>query len=389
VNVQDRSPAARTTEPWIAAIRAERAAFEAAARRAEEERTLPAEIVELMRALRIFWLKTPLALGGSELSPLEFSTILEELAYVDASAAWSAMVGNGATGIMAGWLPDTGVAEIFADSERLPIFAGQFLTGGTATPAPGGYRVSGRWRFCSGIEHADWVVGCCDVEGSLDSGVIAVCAPKEESTLHDTWHVAGLQGTGSGDFSLSDSFVPAARTFDWDTHSSRRGGPLYGQPPVLFVANELGPVAVGIARRAIDDMLALAAATTRKGSVGSLAERATFQREIARSAASVRSLQLLYRDAVARSWAATLNDAAADHALIARVLAEHTFVVHSCADVVAALFRYGGGRALALSHPMQRHLRNLAAAAQHVFVSDETYERAGRMQLEEARDDGV
>jgi alkylation response protein AidB-like acyl-CoA dehydrogenase len=389
VKLDDRNRAAAgTAAPWLAAIDAERAAFEAAARRAEDERTLPTDIVELMRALRLFWLKTPVALGGSELAPAVFSEILEQLAYFDASAAWSAMVGNGATGIMAGWLPDAAIGEIFGDPDRLPIFAGQFLLGGTATPAPGGYRVSGRWRFCSGIEHADWVVGCCEVDGPGDSEVIAVCLPKEESTLHDTWYVAGLQGTGSGDFSLSATFVPATWTFDWEADGARRGGPLYRQPQVLFVANELSPVAVGIARRAIDDMLELAAATTRKGSAGALADRAVFQREIARAAAAVRSLQLLYRDAVARCWDATLADRAADPALITRTLAEHTFVVHSCADVVATLFRYGGGRALALSHPMQRHVRNLAAAAQHVFVSDESYERSGRLRLEAARDGG-
>jgi alkylation response protein AidB-like acyl-CoA dehydrogenase len=299
------------------------------------------------------------------------------------------MVANGATGIMAGWLPEAGVAEIYGDPDRLPIFAGQFLSGGTATPAAGGYRVSGRWRFCSGIEHADWVVGCCHVDGPRDTEVIAVCAPKATSTLHDTWRVAGLQGTGSGDFSLRDAFVPVTRTFDWEVDRARRGGPLYRQTQVLFVANELSPVAVGIARRAIDDTVELAAGTTRKGSAGALADRAVFQREIARAAAAVRSLQLLYRDAVARSWDATLTEAAPDPALITQVLAEHTFVVHSCADVVAALFRYGGGRALALSHPMQRHLRNLVAAAQHVFVSDESYERSGRLRLQAVRDDGL
>jgi alkylation response protein AidB-like acyl-CoA dehydrogenase len=382
VRLDDAVRTAPVVEPWLASLRAERDTFEGAALRAEEERTLPAHVVELMRELRLFWLKTPAELGGAELAPDEFSVILEELAYFDASAAWAAMVGNGATGIMAGWLPDPGVAEIFADAHRLPVFAGQFLVSGTATQTPGGYRVSGRWSFCSGIEHADWVVGCAALEDAPGT-VIAVCAPKADATLHDTWYVAGLQGTGSGDFSLHGAFVPTARTFGWDAARAHRGGPLYRQPQVLFVANELGPVAVGIARRAIDDMVEIARAITRKGSSSALADRAVFQRELARAEASVRALQLLYRDAVSRSWAATVTDAELDRAMIVRVLAEHTYVVHSCADVVAQLFRYGGGRALALTNPMQRHVRNLAAVAQHVFVSDENYERWGRLRVEE------
>jgi indole-3-acetate monooxygenase len=369
-------------ESLLDAVREHRAAFEAAGRRAEEERTLPREIVELLRDLGLFWLKTPRSLGGSELAPLQFAEILEELAYYDASAAWTTMVGNGTTGTMAGRLPDEGIADAFQSTDRLPVFAGQFVPSGTATPTAGGYRVSGRWSFCSGIEHADWVVGSARLESSPRTE-IAVTVRRAAATLHDTWYAAGLQGTGSGDFSLDGVFVPAAHAFEWDAPPpAGRGGPLYRQPPVLFVANELSPVAVGIARRAIDDMVATARGTSRRGSAASLAERQVFQSAIARSAAAVHSLQLLYRDAVARSWERTCSGDGPDYALIGQAMAEHTYVVHSCADVIAQLFRYGGGRVLALSNPMQRHLRNLAAAAQHVFVSDENYERAGRLRLE-------
>ena len=79
----------------LAAVRLQRPAFEAAALRAEEERTLPADIVAMMRDLGLFWLKTPTELGGSELDPISFCDVLEEIAYYDASAGWAAMIGNG------------------------------------------------------------------------------------------------------------------------------------------------------------------------------------------------------------------------------------------------------------------------------------------------------
>lgn len=362
------------------AVRRRRADFEAAARRAEDERTLPADVVEMMRDLRLFWLKTPRELGGAELDPLEFCDVIEEIAYYDASAAWTAMVGNGTTGTVAGWLPEEGVREVFAGQD-LPICAGQFVARGTAVPVGGGYTVTGRWGFSSGIDHSGWLVGGCKVAGGEEQ--ILVVVPKSEATCHDTWYVAGLQGTGSGDYSLDGVFVPAARTLAWPGPAVR-GGALFEQPPVLFVSNELGPVVVGIARRAIDDMYALAGATDRRLNRVSVGERAAFHKDIARAEARVHAASLLYRDAVAETWALAQAGEEPGPSFVPRMLARHTLVVEECADVVVQIIRYGGGRVLALSHPEQRHLRNLLAARQHVYVSEENYELAGRARLSES-----
>ncbi|HEY7488352.1 MAG TPA: acyl-CoA dehydrogenase family protein [Streptosporangiaceae bacterium] len=372
---------------FLDAVRARRATFEAAARRAEEERTLPADVVEVLRDERLFWLKTPRELGGSELDPLEFCDVLEEIAYCDASAAWTTMVGNGTTGTLAGWLADDGVREIFPAGGRLPICAGQFVARGTAVPVDDGYLVTGRWSFCSGINHADWLVGGCRVPGSAanetgDKEILAV-VPKDAATLHDTWYVSGLQGTGSGDFSLTEVFVPAGRTLDWLGAPPQRGGDLFKLPTVLFVSNELSPVAVGVARRAIDDMYALASATARRVGGVSLRDRAAFQKDMSRAECRIRAASLLYRDTVKEAWTTAGAGAEPDPGFIPRQLARHTLVVEECTDVVVKIIRYGGGRVLALDHPMQRHLRNLTAAMQHFYISDENYELAGKARLAE------
>ncbi|HEU5160103.1 MAG TPA: acyl-CoA dehydrogenase family protein [Streptosporangiaceae bacterium] len=390
---------------FLDALRAHRATFEAAARRAEEARTLPADVVALLRDLHLFWMKTPRELGGSELDPLEFCDVLEELAYYDASAAWTVMVGNGTTGVVAGWVAGDRLGEVFPaepTAADLPICAGQFVARGTAVPVDGGYQVTGRWSFCSGIEHADWLVGGCRVAGSRPgaghaaetgdgrggglgqgSGQILVVVPKAQASRHDTWYAAGLQGTGSGDFSLADVFVPAGRAFDWFAMPPVRGGDLFRQARVLFVSNELSPVVVGIARRAIDDMYALASATDRRLSRVYLSERAAFQKEISRAECRLRAMRLLYRDTVAECWAAARTGREPDASFVPRQLAQHTLVVEECTDLVDQIMRYAGGRALALEHPMQRHLRNLIAARQHVYVSDENYEQAAKAKLAE------
>lgn len=288
---------APTVAAFLDAVREHRGAFESAARRAEDERTLPADIVELLRDLRLFWLKTPRELGGSELDPLAFCDVIEEIAYYDASAAWATIIGNGTTGVVAGWLPDDGLREVFGGPE-MPVCAGQLVARGTATPVDGGYTVIGRWGFGSGINHASWIATGCKVAGGDEQILIVV--PKSDVRLHDTWYVAGLQGTGSGDYSMDEVFVPASRTFAWPS-PALRGGDLFKQPTPLFVSNELSPVVVGVARRAIDDMYALAGATGRKPGTAYVGERAAFQKDIARAEARLRAASLLARDSVAET----------------------------------------------------------------------------------------
>ena len=189
-----------------------------------------------LSSLGLFWLKTPAEFGGTPLTPLEFCDVIEELAYIDASTAWATMIGNGCGGMAGGWLPDEGARRVFGASASetgpgsLPLIAGQPQPRGVARPVLGGYVVSGRWGFSSGIVHAGWVIG--GFPAPADPAVVMVfVAPKDDADVVDTWHVAGLQGTGSLDFRLSDVFVPASMTYVRGGPAFR-GGALFRQPGV-------------------------------------------------------------------------------------------------------------------------------------------------------------
>lgn len=343
-------------------------------REAELQRHLPEVVVEELRRAGFFWLKTPRELGGSELDPVSFGEVMEEIAYHDASAAWATMIGSGTIGTMAGWLPEEGVAELFVPGQPLPTVAGQFTPRGTATPTEGGYRVSGRWAFGSGIDHSNWVVGGCIVEGSGEP--VFVTAPKSEVTVHGNWDAAALQGTGSHDFSFDDVFVPASRVVAAYGGVPRRGGDIFKQPIMIFISNELSPLLVGIARRAIDDMIDLAASTTRSA-VGSLAERASFRKALGEAEARWAAARTLYRATAQEGFDIVRSGGEIDEDTVAVLRARHTLVAELCAQLIGDLFRYGGGRVLSVSHPMQRHLRNALGALQHVYLSEENYEVAG------------
>jgi indole-3-acetate monooxygenase len=112
--------------------------------------------------------------------------------------------------------------------------------------------VSGRWSFASGIAHADWLIAGFQVE-SLGGRALVAVVPKADVEVIDTWRVAGLQGTGSPDFRMDELFVPGELTFDRGG-GAVRGGALFRQEEHVFLSNEVPPLCVGIARRALDEM---------------------------------------------------------------------------------------------------------------------------------------
>jgi indole-3-acetate monooxygenase len=338
--------------------------------------------VATLRSMGMFWLKTPVELGGTPMTPLDFCDVMEELAYADASVAWTVMVGNGGTGTVGGWLPDAGVRRVFTPG-RLPLVAGTPGPRGTGRPVAGGYVVSGRWGFASGIAHCDWVIAGFGVTGD-DGRMMVGVVPKDQVEVVDNWRVAGLQGTGSFDFRLDEAFVPAEMTFE-RAASACRGGALFRQEAHVFLSNELPPLCVGIARRALDDITELASRTARFPGGPTLTERPVFQAELGRAEVKVRAARLVHREAIETAWVAAQAGNGEQESVHIAVALASVYAVDTCAEVIADLFRYGGGRVLSLSSPMQRHLRNSLAARQHIAVSEENYERAGRHRVQSER----
>jgi alkylation response protein AidB-like acyl-CoA dehydrogenase len=305
------------------------------------------------------------------------------------------MIGAGCAGLAGGWLPEAGARRIFPASAAgpLPVVAGQLAPRGTSTPVGGGYLVSGRWGFSSGIVHADWLIGAFKADSAPEDGdsagtgfgrMVVFLIPKAEAEVIDNWHVAGLQGTGSLDFSLDGVFVPEEQTYALGIPAIR-GGALFRLGIPAFVSNEVPPLAIGLARRAIDDMIELATHTARFPGGPTVSERAVFHKELGRAETKVKAARAVHREAMAAAWESAEEGAMPSEEQQLSVTTASVYAVETCADVVSDLFRYGGARALALSNPMQRHLRNSLAARQHIALSEENYEVAGRYLLESAK----
>ena len=126
----------------------------------EQERSLPTPVIRGLIDAGVFRMLVPRSLGGAEIDPMTVCRVVEEVASEDGAAGWCAMIGT-CNSHFGGLLPAAGAREIFAD--RDVVLAGTFRPTGVAVAVEGGYRVTGRWPFASGIMHSSWLMGGCSI----------------------------------------------------------------------------------------------------------------------------------------------------------------------------------------------------------------------------------
>jgi len=379
-----------TESPLAAALRlAPQAA--ALAEQIERERALPAELRSELTDAGLFALCLPRALGGREAQPAEMVRAVEELARGDGATAWCAMIAS-TSSLLGAYLPEEDARVIYEQGRG--VTGGVFAPRGRAERRDGGYLVSGRWPFASGVHHCDWMGGGCVVyDGDrpelLENGspdVRMMLMPIASVEVIDTWSVSGLRGTGSHDMAVEDELVPAARAISLFTDTPRHEGALYSFPLFGLLAAGVAAVALGIARGAIEDLVALAAAKTPLASSRSLAQRPGTQAEVARAEASLRAARALVLEEAAGAWAAAQagEPMSVAHRAGLRLAASHA--TSSAAEVVSAMYHAGGGTSIYETSPLQRRFRDVHVATQHMMVAAASWELTGRLLLGQPAD---
>jgi alkylation response protein AidB-like acyl-CoA dehydrogenase len=342
----------------------------------EDARRLPPDLAAAMVDTGLFKLCVPATNGGGEVDPLTLLDAIESVSVADGSAGWCLMIGA-TSGLLAGWLPEAAAAEIFDPPSA--VAGGVAAPRGRATAVEGGYTVTGRWAFASGSQHSTWLVGGCLLDGP-EAGARTAFFPAADVTIHDTWSVAGLRGTGSHDIEVRDLFVPAAHCVRL-SEPPVACGPLYRLPFFGLLAAGVAAVSLGIGRASLDAVVELAAAKTATGHRRPLAQRGTVQAEVARATAAVRSARAYLHDAVGRAWAAAVEGVPVSQALRADLRLAATNATMAAADAATAAYTIGGGTSIYSDHPLQRQFRDAHTATQHMIVGPATYELTGRALL--------
>src|SRR5262249_48876910 len=203
-------------------------------------------------------------------------------------------------------LPDEGAEEIYANGPDAMI-ALSVHPPMEATPVDGGYRISGRSHLGSGINDADWLMVAGQLPG--DEGRRGAFLPRREVTVVDTWHSMGLRGTDSNTATVEDAFVPTART--WPLRptfepGSHFRGPLYRYPSLGEGIVVLAPVALGVAKLAIDEFKRLALGKTPFMSATSLSERPAAQMALGKAEGILAAARSFFYATATEAWERTL-----------------------------------------------------------------------------------
>lgn len=365
------------------------------ARAAEIEagRRVPPDLVAALKSIGIFRIFAPRSHGGFELDLSAGLEVFGALARIDGSVGWTAMIGNGIA-TAAPQLPRETYEKIYRNGPDV-IFAGSGQPAGTAEAVAGGLRVNGRWSFASGCQHADWIFVFCvmtkdgkPLTGSAGAGgppmIRAILLPARDVVIEDTWHAAGLKGSGSHHIAINNMLVPEANSLDVEQSMACVPGPLY-QSLLHFIPLMHGNFAVAIAEGALDELVALANTGRQQlRAAVPMRESEAFQLELGRAAADIRAARAYLQMQTAIHWQHALAGTLKGEDLMIEGRQAGIWITTACLRAVDACFTLSGASAVYDDSPLQQRLRDLHVAAQHAAVQSRFYAGAGKVLLDAA-----
>ena len=345
---------------------------------AEADRALAPDLLDALRAQGLFALGVPRSLGGGECPPGEALVAAETIARGDASPGWCVSIAT-TSGLLGAYLPDEGAQEVFGDPRSAA--AGVWAPRGRGQAVDGGVVVSGRWSFCSGIRHADWLFAGFVLETGAKPVLRVAALPKSELEVPDTWHTTGLRGTGSHDAVAREVFVPDHRMLSVVDGPPQDTTALYRFPLFGFFALSVAAAAMGNAFGALDDFVALAGKRSPLGSSRTLAERSSTHAAVAEAEAALRAARAFYYEAIGDAWRAAQGTAPVPVEARAALRLAATHATRTAKQVVASLYDLAGGSAIYDGSPLQRRFRDAHTATAHFQVNAASFELPGRVLL--------
>lgn len=347
------------------------------AAQAEELRRLPDETIADLYATGLFAAFRPARYGGAE---VPICGLIELGALLAAGCASTSWVYNNIVShnwIMGYWPPQA-QDDVWAAQPDAIIGSGLVMAQGSVAKVDGGWRLSGRWPFSSGIDPVHWVMLGSRFEsaGGTAPEPHLFLVPRAECRVIDTWHVMGLAGTGSKDVAVDDVFVPDHRAVA--TAVGRGGphpgsvanpGPLYRLPWLPLFSFVTAGTSLGIAQGAVQDFAAAVRGRIATYSGKTPVELATVQMRLAEAAALVDAAETVMLKDCDEAMAIAAAGAEVELLDRARWRRDGAYAARLVAEAVDIVFAGTGGGAIHDAHPLQRALRDVHAANGHIGVS--------------------
>ncbi|MGW0890874.1 acyl-CoA dehydrogenase [Saccharopolyspora sp. NPDC002578] len=345
------------------------------AERSEELGRLTDVVVEALRDTGVFRVCIPRELGGYEFAPHQIIDSVARLAHADSTASWSVMALQMVTGTTAAYLGAEAARDLFPDVSNgdHALIAGQGTKPGTAVRVDGGYRITGRWHFASGLPLADHVHTAAQCE---QTGAALICTlPKDQVEQIDDWDVMGLRATSSIDYRCADVFVPGSHVYEAATTDNPHGGALYRAGLVNMSSLFHAGWALGVGRRMLDEMKVLAAEKT--GKPHAAVDTGQFHAEYAEAESALRSARAWVHEVWADNAATLVRGellTAEQDTLTRLALNNATWSAQSVGQTV---YKWAATAALRRG-ALQRFFRDLHAGTQHITSGPVVLQNCGK-----------
>lgn len=343
-------------------------------RTAEEMRRCPDETIVDFHNSGFLKALQPVRFGGLELGWDVLCEISMELARGCGGQAWVATVLIDHKYIL-GIFNEQAQQDVWEVDEDALIGA-SIAPVGTAKAVDDGYILNGRFGFCSGVHHADWViVGAMADNSATGSGPEPryFLVPATEITLIDNWHVVGLASSGSMDFEIHDAFVPTHRVIDIEDAQEGTApgarlhkGAVYRMPQRAIACLGLASPSVGIAQWVLDDFIDMTKSRISRGN--KVAEWQSMQLRIAESAAEIDAARLLILTTARRAMETLGSGEVLSLERRAEVRRNACYAAMIARRAVDRLFEGAGGHGLYLDNDLQRGMRDAKAAVAHLAL---------------------
>jgi 3-hydroxy-9,10-secoandrosta-1,3,5(10)-triene-9,17-dione monooxygenase len=392
MSVADMRPAAApenvpTADELIARARALAPKLRERAVKAERQRNIPQESVDEYIASGLIHTLQPKRWGGYEPPPqVAFDIAIELGKSTCGSSAWSLNYLGDHACILAHF-PDEAQHDVWSRNKAACIATSAAPTG-KASATPGGYRLDGRWSWCSGLRHSQWIMigALVHREGEHHPDMRLFLVPVSEVKQDDTWYCAGLRGSGSNTSALDNVFVPEHRSVSFSTlrdacspGSKLNTNAIYRTPFIAVHSYALLGPALGLARGGYADFVQWTRQRYLTYTQINIAQHVPVQIRVAEIAAQTDAAELLARRALATARNDYSGMTMQTRTLLRR---DFTYAIHMLREAMDALIKISGSSGLMDGNCVQRCWRDVHAISSHVVMSwDVPAENFGRTEF--------
>lgn len=346
-------------------------------RRSEIERlrSVPKDIVERFQNIGIYRAFVPKEFGGDEKTPTQFLQAIEAISAADGSTGWVASFGMNPA-YLAG-LPLPTIEKIWADGPDI-VFAGGAFPPQPVEKVKGGYRVNGRWPWGSGCMGASLIGVSIKIEGKGPLPQMAVMPADKVIIDESTWQVHGMASSGSYDMVVDNVVVPEEWVFE------RGGKPtldsdFFRYPSLSISAQVLSVTALGVAREAIDMVIAMSVGQKTVTGAPKIGDRHYAQIEIAKAEAKIQSSRAFFYQTTEDVWQTIVEGNQPSKYQVSMLRLATTNLTRECAEATQVAYRLAGMSSTYYDNHLSRCYRDVNMPTQHALMGEVTYQNAGAM----------